>query len=83
MEIPSKSKSGIEAADEQPWIEETLLEFCTFPAARHDDCVDAASQALLWLLECRSQESRPLFLNPNAPWEEPTEDYIPYRISPI
>lgn len=35
--------------DEQPWIEDTLLEFVTFPAAKHDDRVDAASQALNWL----------------------------------
>jgi predicted phage terminase large subunit-like protein len=36
-------------ADEQPWVEDTLLEFVTFPAAKHDDRVDATSQALLWL----------------------------------
>ena len=36
-------------ADEQPWIEDTLLEFVSFPAAAHDDRVDAASQALHWL----------------------------------
>jgi predicted phage terminase large subunit-like protein len=36
-------------ADEQPWIEDTLLEFASFPAAAHDDRVDAASQALNWL----------------------------------
>jgi predicted phage terminase large subunit-like protein len=36
-------------AEEQPWVEDALLEFCTFPAAKHDDRVDAASQALLWL----------------------------------
>lgn len=35
--------------DEQPWIEDTVLEFVSFPAAKHDDRVDAASQALLWL----------------------------------
>lgn len=35
--------------DEQPWVEDTLLEFCTFPAAKHDDRVDACSQALTWL----------------------------------
>jgi predicted phage terminase large subunit-like protein len=35
--------------DEQPWIEDTLLEFVSFPAAAHDDRVDAASQALHWL----------------------------------
>ncbi len=35
--------------DEQPWIEDTLLEFVSFPAAKHDDRVDAASQALNWL----------------------------------
>jgi len=32
-----------------PWIEDTLLEFVSFPAAAHDDRVDAASQALHWL----------------------------------
>ena len=36
--------------EEQPWIDDTLLEFVTFPAAKHDDRVDAASQALNWLL---------------------------------
>jgi hypothetical protein len=35
--------------DENPWVDDTLLEFCTFPAAKYDDRVDAASQALLWL----------------------------------
>lgn len=35
--------------DEQPWVDEALLEFVTFPAAKHDDRVDAASQALNWL----------------------------------
>ena len=35
--------------DEVPSIEDTLLEFVTFPAAKHDDRVDAASQALNWL----------------------------------
>jgi hypothetical protein len=40
--------------DEQPWVEDTLLEFCTFPAAKHDDRVDAASQALNWLQSKRA-----------------------------
>jgi predicted phage terminase large subunit-like protein len=35
--------------DEQPWVEDALLEFVTFPKAKHDDRVDACSQALLWL----------------------------------
>jgi len=35
--------------DTHPWVEDTLLEFCTFPAAKHDDRVDAASQALIWM----------------------------------
>lgn len=35
--------------DENHWVDGTVLEFCTFPAAKHDDRVDAASQALLWL----------------------------------
>lgn len=42
-------------ADEQPWVEDTLLEFVTFPAAKHDDRVDAASQALNWLQSRRSK----------------------------
>jgi predicted phage terminase large subunit-like protein len=40
-------------AEEQPWIEETLLEFVSFPSAKHDDRVDAASQAILWLQQKR------------------------------
>jgi predicted phage terminase large subunit-like protein len=40
-------------AEEQPWIDDTLAEFCQFPSAKHDDRVDAASQALLWLLRRR------------------------------
>jgi predicted phage terminase large subunit-like protein len=40
--------------DEQPWTEDTLLEFVSFPAAKHDDRVDATSQALLWLQSKRA-----------------------------
>jgi predicted phage terminase large subunit-like protein len=36
-------------AEEEPWIDDALLEFCQFPSAKHDDRVDAASQALLWM----------------------------------
>jgi predicted phage terminase large subunit-like protein len=43
-------------AEEDPWIEETLLEFSLFPAAKNDDRLDAASQALLYL-----QKRRPAF----------------------
>lgn len=35
--------------DESPWIGDCMLEFVTFPSARHDDRVDSASQALLRL----------------------------------
>jgi predicted phage terminase large subunit-like protein len=41
-------------AEEQPWVEDTMLEFCMFPAAKHDDRVDAASQALNWLQSKRN-----------------------------
>jgi predicted phage terminase large subunit-like protein len=41
-------------AEEQPWIDDTLLEFSLFPGGRHDDRVDAASQALLWLCRRRA-----------------------------
>ena len=40
--------------EEQPWVDDALLEFVTFPAAKNDDRVDAASQALLWLQGKRS-----------------------------
>jgi predicted phage terminase large subunit-like protein len=40
--------------EEQPWVEDTLVEFVTFPAAKHDDRVDCASQALLWLQRKKS-----------------------------
>jgi predicted phage terminase large subunit-like protein len=36
-------------SEEEPWVLDMLLEFVTFPAAKHDDRVDAASQALLRL----------------------------------
>jgi len=35
--------------EEQPWVSDLLLEYCTFPNARHDDRVDATSQAIIWL----------------------------------
>lgn len=35
--------------DEAPWVDDALVEFVTFPAAKHDDRVDCCSQALLWL----------------------------------
>jgi predicted phage terminase large subunit-like protein len=47
--------------DEQPWIEDTLLEFVTFPAAKHDDRVDAASQALNWIQSKRKGLDSALF----------------------
>jgi len=31
-----------------PWVEDFLLELSLFPAGSNDDCVDAASQCLLW-----------------------------------
>lgn len=34
---------------EQPWVDDLVLEYCTFPNARHDDRVDATSQAIIWL----------------------------------
>jgi predicted phage terminase large subunit-like protein len=40
-------------AEETPWVEDALIEFVTFPFAKHDDQVDAASQALLWLRKNR------------------------------
>jgi hypothetical protein len=48
-------------ADEQPWIEDTLLEFVSFPAAAHDDRVDAASQALHWLQAKRPQSQNSFY----------------------
>jgi hypothetical protein len=42
--------------DEEPWVEDTMEEFTLFPAAPHDDRVDCASQALLWL-----HNKRPMF----------------------
>jgi predicted phage terminase large subunit-like protein len=46
-------------AKEDPWIADTLLEFSLFPAAKNDDRVDAASQALLYLLKKRRQAFDP------------------------
>ena len=40
--------------DEQPCVDDALLEFITFPAAKHDDRVDATSHALLWLRRKRN-----------------------------
>lgn len=48
-------------AEEEPWIEDTLLEFCMFPAAKHDDRVDACSQALNWLQGKRNPFGDPAF----------------------
>jgi hypothetical protein len=48
--------------DEQPWIEDTLSEFVSFPAAAHDDRVDAASQALHWL-QAKRRSLDTAFLN--------------------
>ena len=44
--------------EEQPWIDDTLLEYVQFPAAKHDDRVDATSQALNWLQSRRSKITR-------------------------
>jgi predicted phage terminase large subunit-like protein len=43
--------------DEHPWIEDTLVEFASFPAAKYDDRLDAASQALLWLRNRKRAEN--------------------------
>ena len=54
-------------AEEAPWVDDALMEFVTFPAAKHDDRVDAASQALLWM---RNKQTK-LF----APISVGTESY--------
>jgi predicted phage terminase large subunit-like protein len=38
---------------EAPWLAEYLHELTTFPRGKHDDQVDATSQALAWILESR------------------------------
>jgi predicted phage terminase large subunit-like protein len=40
--------------EEMPWIDDCLLEFTLFPSAKHDDRVDACSQALTWLQNRRA-----------------------------
>jgi predicted phage terminase large subunit-like protein len=39
----------------EPWVDDMILEWITFPAAKHDDRVDAASQALLYLQRKKPQ----------------------------
>jgi len=38
---------------EAPWLAEYVHELTTFPRAKHDDQVDATSQALAWIQESR------------------------------
>jgi predicted phage terminase large subunit-like protein len=38
---------------EAPWLAEYVHELTTFPRGKHDDQVDATSQALAWIQECR------------------------------
>jgi predicted phage terminase large subunit-like protein len=40
---------------EAPWLAEYLHELTTFPRAKHDDQVDATSQALAWIQESRHE----------------------------
>lgn len=40
-----------------PWVKDTLTEWFRFPVAKHDDAVDAMSQALLWLFKFGSAAS--------------------------
>jgi predicted phage terminase large subunit-like protein len=62
-------------ADEQPWIEDTLLEFVSFPASRHDDRVDATSQALLRLQRKPRLAFRPMNgdLTTGSRWTMPSQ----------
>ena len=72
--------------DEQPWIEDTLIEFVTFPAARHDDRVDAASQALLWMRGTIPETPVRVYFDPFAPvgqeWTTTPPDSPDWTISP-
>jgi hypothetical protein len=40
-----------------PWVEDYIAEFQNFPNGAHDDQVDATSQAIVWLLKRRHQET--------------------------
>jgi predicted phage terminase large subunit-like protein len=51
-----------------PWIESFITEFCSFPAGRHDDMLDAAALAIQTLLEqsgrvAQAINYRPVFMS--------------------
>jgi len=47
---PAIESGNVFLPEDEPWVNGFIDEFSAFPAAPHDDCVDAASQALSFLL---------------------------------
>src|SRR5262249_32098605 len=54
--------------DQAPWLAEFLDEMTSFPSAPHDDCVDAATQALAYLREHCYQKPELIVTRGTAPW---------------
>ena len=47
---PAIESGNVLLPEGEPWVEEFIDEFTAFPAGAHDDCVDACSQGLGYLI---------------------------------
>lgn len=63
---PAIESGHVYVPENEPWVAEFIDQFTAFPAAKNDDMVDAASQALTYLIHASGQLQTP---RPNT-WDE-------------
>jgi predicted phage terminase large subunit-like protein len=51
---PMIESGAVLLPEQAPWLDDYLHEICGFPATKHDDQIDATSQALEWIQEFAS-----------------------------
>ncbi len=69
---PQIESGNVYLPDGAPWLDDFVEEFAAFPRGRHDDQVDALSQALL---DLNTEESGTMLLM-RVDWNAVTRDFL-------